>query len=152
MRLNLSLTTKGLILVAIPTVFQMAFLVFLAVLQRKNADLREGSFHSKETRKQVHTILQNLTDAETGIRGYGLTDKAAFTEPFDRAVVDIPEELQTLQRLAQGDARQQAFAQRISCWQPRTIRVKSNTVISWDAASTLPSPWSTRRSSKQYNG
>src|SRR3954471_138271 len=37
-----------------------------------------------------HRMLQDLTDAETGVRGYQLTGDPAFLEPYRRGAGDYP--------------------------------------------------------------
>ena len=61
MRLTLTLSTKGLILVAIPMVFQMAFLAFLVVLQHKNAELRGANTDLTEHLALAVANIQRLT-------------------------------------------------------------------------------------------
>jgi PAS domain S-box-containing protein len=56
--------------------------------------------------------LKNLVslakDAETGQRGFIITGRASYLEPYDRAVENIKEALETVDRLTTEDAQQQA--------------------------------------------
>lgn len=47
---------------------------------------------------ELNTALSTLTDAETGQRGYLLTQKLSYLAPFDSALDHFPEQLARLRR------------------------------------------------------
>jgi PAS domain S-box-containing protein len=70
--------------------------------------------HNRQIAQDYEIIsnLRNLVslakDAETGQRGFIITGRAAYLEPYDRAVENIKEALETVDRLTTEDAQQQA--------------------------------------------
>ncbi|HMG08114.1 MAG TPA: CHASE3 domain-containing protein, partial [Mucilaginibacter sp.] len=51
------------------------------------------------TQNVIHTsteLLQLMTDAETGMRGYGATNNSAFLEPYHAALPNINADLNNL--------------------------------------------------------
>jgi PAS domain S-box-containing protein len=58
-------------------------------------------------------LLNDLIDAETGVRGYSITQTRSFLEPYERSVVEIPETQATLQDLLQGQQEGQEIFERL---------------------------------------
>jgi signal transduction histidine kinase len=130
---NLSFSTKGIVLVSIPFLFQLLFIAVLTAMQRNNVKIHELASHSKEVRIQADLVMQNLIDAETGIRGFNLTDDPTFTEPYDRAVQQIPEDVRRLRELVKDDRDQTERAEQIEdraiqvlAWLAETNRLVKN--------------------------
>ncbi len=93
---NLSLRTKGVLVVAIPV---CALLVAMLVFYRFDQHLRqaEGAVeHTSEVRSNIRKMLLEMVDAETGVRGYLLTHDPAFLEPYNSALSELPQILQHL--------------------------------------------------------
>jgi CHASE3 domain sensor protein len=64
--------------------------------------------HSYIVQLNLEAFLSSLKDAETGQRGYLLTHRASYREPYQSALMLAPEQLQILQGLvAQNDESQQ---------------------------------------------
>lgn len=62
--------------------------------------------HSLEPLKSANaTVLQALTNAETGVRGYQLTGRTAFLQPYRQGLSVWPVETARALRLARGDER-----------------------------------------------
>ncbi len=57
--------------------------------------------------------LQLLTDAETGERGYFITDDPAYLEPYERAVRELPGELDSMDALSKSTPDLAKAVQRI---------------------------------------
>ena len=55
--------------------------------------------HSSAVLLEQQRLLRYLVDAETAARGYAITDTAAFIEPFDSAVVQVPRSIARLRRM-----------------------------------------------------
>jgi signal transduction histidine kinase len=58
-------------------------------------EIRDAQF----ARAALHSLLQNVLDAETGQRGYLLTREASYREPYDSAVTKIDSNLASLRLL-----------------------------------------------------
>ena len=78
---------------------------------RSNRALQEIATAS-QTRSQLNKLLQHMLDAETGQRGYLLTGDPRYLEPYDVAVSDIGQTIDTLRTLYMDDAEElKTFAQ-----------------------------------------
>lgn len=111
--MQLTLTRKILILIAIPLLFQAGFLGLLFWIQKAQSEAQEQSVHSKDVITEAELTLRYMIDAETGIRGYVATDVAKFTQPYDEARSKIPEGIRRLRELVKHDANQAAQVGRI---------------------------------------
>ena len=56
--------------------------------------------HVNAVRQQLELFLSDLSDAETGQRGFLLTGLESFLEPYNPALTLLPGDLATLRRLA----------------------------------------------------
>ncbi len=104
---NLSLTTKGALVVAIPV---CALLVAMAVFYQYEWQTRraaESVMQSFEVRSEIRDVLILMVNAETGTRGYLLTGRPAFLQPYMTAVVDLPGHLDALSDLVADNRQQQ---------------------------------------------
>jgi signal transduction histidine kinase/CHASE3 domain sensor protein len=133
MRPNLTIFSKGLILVSLPLLFLLIFAWLVADLQWQTAQSQGRSSHSKEVLAQTQAVWRNFLDAETGIRGFLLSDEASFRLPYDQAVKEVPEALARLRALV-GDNQDQlrqagaiaAGADEFMTWQAETDRLARN--------------------------
>jgi PAS domain S-box-containing protein len=95
---DLSLGTKGILVVALPVIAlllaMVVFYQFEQQLQRAQAAV-ERTF---EVRSSLRRVLVNMVDAETGIRGYLLTRQEAFLAPYQAARQGLPPEFQVLEQ------------------------------------------------------
>jgi signal transduction histidine kinase len=62
--------------------------------------------HSLDVRAQLTGILSLVQSAETGQRGYLLTGRATYLEPYDRANAELPPTLDHFQDLVSDNPRQ----------------------------------------------
>jgi len=83
--------------ISIILVFVVGILSFNSLHQ-----FEEDSVLVEHTQKVIHTstgLLQELVDAETGMRGYGATNNRAFLDPYNTALPKISDNLVTLKDL-----------------------------------------------------
>lgn len=106
MRFHLTLTQKGLILVAVPLIFQVAFLVALNSLKNQIDYDDALAIKGKAVLASIYKLHGLLVDGETGIRGYLLTNDPSFREPFDTAKSEIREQSNDLQNLVVDNPRE----------------------------------------------
>jgi two-component sensor histidine kinase len=59
---------------------------------------------SQQVRHAARTLLISLVDAETGQRGFLLSGRSEFLDPYTRAGVAAPEMMRELEQLTEGDA------------------------------------------------
>jgi signal transduction histidine kinase len=89
------------------------FLVLLlAVLSLRDATGR--SEHSSRVITSVEAVQKSLLDLETGARGFGLTQREDFLEPWRLARRRLPTELANLMSRTADDPRQQRLARIIA--------------------------------------
>src|SRR5918999_2778812 len=110
---NLHLRAKGLIVVALP----LAALLFAAlVLYLVQQQVREEQAVARRilvVRDQIRTVETLLLDAETGVRGFALTQREDFLEPYSKAFERLPQALGRLEELTGADPEQLARARRV---------------------------------------
>ena len=104
---------KGLVLISVPLAFVLAFVVLVTRVRRAQEEAQSLSLRSKEVIAQAETVLKNLIDAQSGVRGYVITGDPSFAEPYRRAAAEVPEEMRRLKELAPDDPAQQARVARL---------------------------------------
>jgi PAS domain S-box-containing protein len=65
--------------------------------------------HSERVRYEIGSVLQDLTDMETGERGYVISTDDEFLEPYHRAESALGHDLELLKSLTLDNARQQSM-------------------------------------------
>ena len=77
-----------------------------------NAEWRS---HTHQVRTDLAALLSDITNAETGQRGYVITGDPNYLAPYESALTEIPRTLAELQRLTSDNADQQ---RRLASLQP----------------------------------
>ncbi len=96
------------------TGFSLASVILLldAILGYRNVlilhENDEAVTHAHSLLGCLSNVLSTLKDAETGQRGYLLTGKSKYLEPYNTARVSLPQELEELQTLIGERSGQQA--------------------------------------------
>ncbi len=62
--------------------------------------------HTVEVRRQIANVLTDLVNAETGQRGYVITARDEFLQPYTLALAEIDRDLTELRRLTSDNAEQ----------------------------------------------
>ena len=70
--------------------------------------------HTIEVRQEGRELMNTALNAETGVRGYLLTDDQAFLAPYKAALTRLPERLGELRRLTADNPTQQQALDRIN--------------------------------------
>ena len=78
--------------------------LLLAISTLRGATKAEG--RSKDVSLAAVNLEKNVLDLETGVRGYVLSGKEAFLDPYERARSELPQRITTFESLAQYDAGQ----------------------------------------------
>ena len=104
--LSLLFLTK---LLAVAAAAAMAY----ATLKQTN-DASTAGAHALEVQRGVLTVSANLTDAETGQRGYLLTGEDTYLEPYNRARAQLTRSIATLRDLVRDNALTLASADHIA--------------------------------------
>jgi signal transduction histidine kinase len=79
---------------------------------RSSGTLKELS-EMGTARTHIQLLERSMLDAETGQRGYLLTHRADYLEPYSKALVQIEKSYQVLERFYSDDPHSQALLQRL---------------------------------------
>lgn len=104
---GLSITRRGAFILILPTLFTLSSLINWAWSRKQEKIASDGVIHTEEILKENSQLLTLLVDAETGVRGYGLTKDPAFLEPYEEAKQFIPDRFGQLNRLTTDGSPQQ---------------------------------------------
>ena len=63
--------------------------------------------HTLEVERSIQSLVNSLVDAETGQRGFLLTQRAVYLEPYDASRSKIPQQLTEVRNLTADNADQQ---------------------------------------------
>ena len=70
--------------------------------------------HSDEVKIALRQILATLVDAETGQRGFVITGKTEYLEPYDRAIAEFSQNMARVRSMLHDHAAQQTDLERLS--------------------------------------
>jgi signal transduction histidine kinase/ActR/RegA family two-component response regulator len=107
--LNRRLRVKGMIVVAIPLFALICTTSASLALTHDENQERSVAVAGRNLSNAAGLVLANAVNAETGVRGYGMTGDPLFLAPYDLALTRIGAERKSLQRAAvtEGDSGQQ---------------------------------------------
>jgi CheY-like chemotaxis protein/signal transduction histidine kinase/CHASE3 domain sensor protein len=108
-RLPMATRTLLAFLVAVLAVLVIAVLSYTSL--QSTADSARNLTKTVETMAQLQAVLSTLKDAETGQRGYLLTGRETYLEPFSLAKVALPGQLGALRKLTQDSPAQRTRAE-----------------------------------------
>ena len=97
---------RGTVIVAIPAICLFASLIAIAGLRDSATQVKRGADTNKAILQQTNRLLTLVVDAETGIRGYGLTKRRDFLEPYLKAKKSLPPLLAKLKVMVRDDQLQ----------------------------------------------
>lgn len=97
---------RGIGIISIPGACLLGSVGVLIWLHEIVVEHEHWVLHTQQVRLETRTLLNSLLDAETGVRGYGLTQRQEFLQPYDDAIATIPQSLDELEELVQDNPRQ----------------------------------------------
>lgn len=95
-----SLRDKGLMVLAVPLAFQIAFALVVMAMERSASREHAAELRAQQTVASTYRLLQLLVDTETAIRGYIIAEDRRFLEPYDRAIRQVPLQIRELEASA----------------------------------------------------
>jgi CheY-like chemotaxis protein/CHASE3 domain sensor protein len=119
---------------AIVTVLLIAFFGYRSL--DNEADSAALTTHTLDVMQRVDGLLSSLKDAETGQRGYLLTARESYLEPYNNARADIPGEFQQLRRLTANNPRQQELLGQIEQFSGQKLSELQETIVLKRAGNT----------------
>ncbi len=112
---------------AIVTVILIAFFGYRSL--DTEAESAALTTHTLEVMQRVDGLLSSLKDAETGQRGYLLTSRESYLEPYNAARANIPGQLQELRRLTANSPRQQELLSQIQRFADQKMSELQETIV-----------------------
>ncbi|HEY9785426.1 MAG TPA: ATP-binding protein [Candidatus Obscuribacterales bacterium] len=96
MRLNLTLSRKALILVAVPLLFELTFVAALVYLLQQAEVEREREAHARDVTNQINYSLRLLLDGGTASVIYHLSGNPQVQARYRRSLQQFPKEMRKL--------------------------------------------------------
>lgn len=97
---DLGLGPKGLIVVALPLAILLSGIGALHLSARAEAEAEARVRLTFAIQRDIHEVHALLAEAASGVRGYRLTGRRAFLEPYIKAEALLPTTLDRLRRTA----------------------------------------------------
>ncbi|WP_269513731.1 ATP-binding protein [Brevundimonas subvibrioides] len=107
---DLGLGSKGLIVVALPLAILLSSIGALHLSGRAEAEAEARVRLTFAIQRDIHEVHALLAEAASGVRGYRLTGRRAFLEPYIRAEALLPETLERLGRTTRDPEIRQRLA------------------------------------------
>lgn len=99
--------------IRIPLAFALSLLLLIVIsflsyqtIMKLNA-AAQSQAHTHEVLTRTEEVLKTLVDAETGIRGFVITGKESYLEPYNESFRNYPGQIAELHQLTKDDASQQ---------------------------------------------
>ena len=119
---RLSLSAKGIIVVAIPVAALLAALTVFYLFQRQAADAQAWVEHTFEVRAAIREAMLQLANAETGLRGYLLTGRPSDLETFRAARQQLPQPIAELEKLIRDNPAQAERVKRVQALESTVVQ------------------------------
>lgn len=130
--IGLPVRRQGALIIAIPVSCLIASILAISWLRDKTLEVRAQQENSIDIIKQTNYVYKTLVDAENGIRGYALTKRQEFLEPYLNAKSLLPKALQQLKTEISPSSPQHAEFQKIERNIQQTITVLDNTIATFN--------------------
>ncbi|MDP9291486.1 MAG: CHASE3 domain-containing protein, partial [Verrucomicrobiota bacterium] len=111
---NIPLAGKGVAVVAVPLASLVCSLIAFSLASSIEQQQQEQVRRSLEVQTQIRKVLANAVDSETGVRGYLLTGRDDFLEPYRDGSQALPENIRVLANLLDDDPLQTRPMQRLT--------------------------------------
>lgn len=113
MRIQLNLSQKVLLLVAVPVCAELIFIVVLGLLLRQVEFENERSERSRAIVGSASNLTKATFDACANLIAYNLSKGSIFADSYERNINQIPMELKFLRRLVGNDQEELKSLERI---------------------------------------
>jgi PAS domain S-box-containing protein len=110
---DLSLRAKGVVVVAMPVLAMVVIVGVFSLSAQQARRVEEEAAAASRERFVAHSLLIAELDAETAVRGYLLTGREAFLDPYAEAVTAASLELERLKRLLADEPKQEDSLRKI---------------------------------------
>lgn len=124
---------RGTIILAIPVTCLFASVIAIAWVRDRTINTRSQIDKSNQVLLQTDRLLKTVVDAETGMRGYGLTQRREFLEPYLKAKANLPQLLKELRVMVQENPAQLQRFEEIKKSTQQELIFLENTLKSFDS-------------------
>src|SRR5581483_1013632 len=139
--LNLPIRSKGLAVIAIPTICLILAIAAVGWLQQSTAVAASWVLHTQQVRLEAQRLQNSLIEAETSVRGYDVTRRDDFLDPYTAALQTVPDTLVKLHALVNDNPQQIQRLNEIGALaQQRTDLLVANVQIARRAATQAIDP------------
>jgi signal transduction histidine kinase/DNA-binding response OmpR family regulator len=139
--LNLPIRLKGLAVIAIPTICLILAIAAVGWLHQTTTVATSWVVHTQQVRLEAQQLQNALIEAETSVRGYDVTGRDDFLDPYTAALHTIPDSLTKLRTLVADNPQQVQRLNAIDVLvQQRTDILKANLQIARRAATRAIEP------------
>src|SRR5262249_54843060 len=104
--MRLTVFQKGLALAIVPLLFQLVFVFVLVWVQRDSVAAGRLATHTKDVISQAYEIQVLVADGDAGVRGYVISEKSEFADPYRNAAHALPGRLNELQLMVDDNSNQ----------------------------------------------
>ncbi len=111
-----------------PLIFMLVLVVLAYQGQRSRDIAAQWVLHTVIVKDAIEVLSSEIKDAETGQRGYLLTQNKAYLEPRDKALMKIPGDRLRLQQLVSDNPHQEAAAIQLGNLIDRKLAVQAITL------------------------
>jgi PAS domain S-box-containing protein len=119
---------QGVCMLAIPSVCLLFSVGCNALLQQEITKNQLNVVRTQQVLQLSHTVLISLVNAETGTRGYLITQRSDFLEPYNKALSELEPALTHLQSLVQEQPNQAQRAREITQLARQQLQILQNQV------------------------
>jgi signal transduction histidine kinase/CheY-like chemotaxis protein/HPt (histidine-containing phosphotransfer) domain-containing protein len=102
---DLSVRSKGLVVVALPVLALVVAVGSYGILQRQQQDARREVARTLEVERRLNEVLTDLLNAETSVRGYVLSGDVPFLDTYEAARRAMPRNLDEVRTVVRDPAQ-----------------------------------------------
>lgn len=106
---NLSVTKQGALVLVVPTVVTLLSLAAWNWSRQQEQRAVDWVMHTEEVLRESNQLVAALLNAETSTRGYGLTRRSEFLQPYEQTQADLFGHVENLTSLTQDNPTQQTY-------------------------------------------
>ena len=103
---KLSIAERGAVAINIPLVCLFLSLGTHVFLRQATLQSEQQVEHIQNVLKESRTLLLDMLNAETGVRGYYISRQRKFLEPFDQSTTKLPKTFALIKLLLQANPNQ----------------------------------------------
>ncbi len=104
---KLPVAYRGALIIGIPVIAILPAIAGWNWSNKVNADANRWISHTQDVIRESNSLIGAILEAETGVRGYTITQKSEFLEPYNQAIKEIPVNIEELEKSIQDNPQQQ---------------------------------------------